>query len=103
MLGGTVARVRGTGGGRVVALVAHTDQIAVGITRFDDDGLLRVGPLGTWHATDAVGQRFSVRTGGGLIPAVGIRSGTGELTWDDVRLDLGVSSRAEASGARGCG
>lgn len=98
VLGGTVARIRGTGGGRVVALVAHTDQIALGITRIDDNGLLRVGPLGTWLATDAVGQRFAVRTGGGLIPAVGVRSGAGELTWDDVRLDLGVSSRAEASG-----
>jgi tetrahedral aminopeptidase len=96
VLGGTVARIRGTGSGRLVALVAHTDQIALGITRIDDNGLLRVGPLGDWLATNAVGQRFSVRTGTGFLPAIAVRTGAGDVTWDDVRLDLGVSTAAEA-------
>lgn len=96
VLGGTVARIRGTGSGRIVALVAHTDQIALGITRIDDNGLLRVGPLGDWLATNAVGQRFSVRTSTGFLPALAVRTGAGDVTWDEVRLDLGVSSAAEA-------
>lgn len=96
VLGGTVARIRGNGGGRVVALVAHTDQIALGITRVDLDGLLQVGPLGDWQAASAVGQRFSVRTRAGVVPALAVRRGTGELTWDHIRLDLGVSSSTEA-------
>lgn len=96
VLGGTVARIRGTSGGRVVALVAHTDQIGLGVTRIEDNGLLRVGPLGEWLAASAVGQRFSVRTGSGLVPGVAVRTGAGEPSWDDVRLDLGVSSQAEA-------
>ena len=94
ILGGTVARV--SGGTRTVALVAHTDQIAVGVTRIDDDGLLRVGALGTWKPTEAVGQRFSIKTRSGLVSAVGVRSGSGEPTWDDVRLDLGASMAAGA-------
>ena len=94
VLGATVARI--SGGDRTVALVAHTDQIALGITRFDDDGLLRVSVIGSWKPTDAIGQRFSIRTASGPVSAVGVRSGSGEPTWDDVRLDVGVSSAVEA-------
>jgi putative aminopeptidase FrvX len=92
-LGGTVARA---GGGRTVALVAHTDQVALGVTRIDDDGLLRVGPLGTWQPSAAIGQRFAIETGSGRVSAVGVRRGSGEPTWDDVRLDLGLSSATAA-------
>lgn len=97
VLGATVARVDGSAA-RTVALVAHTDQIALGITRIDDDGLLRVGPLGVWQPTAAVGQRFAIKARAGRVPAVGVRRGTGDITWDDVRLDVGVSSAAEARG-----
>lgn len=97
VLGATIARVRGTGPGRTLALVAHTDQIALGLTRLDDDGLVQVGALGTWKAEDLVGQRFSIRTATGLVPAVGVRRGTGEPGWEDVRLELGVRTRDEAA------
>ena len=96
VLGGTVARVRGTGSGRVVALVAHTDQVSVGVTRFDDDGRARVLPFGTWDAASAVGQRFSIMTSSGQVPAVGIRAGKGDVTWDDIRLDLGCETKEAA-------
>src|SRR3954469_11164119 len=97
VLGATVARVRGRGGGRTLALVAHTDQIGLGVTRIDDDGLVQVGPLGTWKAEDAVGHPFSLKTSSGFVPALGVRRGSGELSWDDVRLDLGALSREEVA------
>ncbi|MFN8224001.1 MAG: hypothetical protein U0R50_12235 [Gaiellales bacterium] len=95
VLGGTIARVRG--GSRTIALAAHTDQVAVGIMRIDEDGLLQISPLGVWKPSDAVGQPFAVKTRQGFVPAIGVRRGTGELTWEDVRLDVGVSTRAEAA------
>lgn len=96
VLGSTVARVRGSAGGRLLALFAHVDQIGVGVTHVTDDGLLRVRPLASWSAEDAVGQRFNVLVEDGVVGAVGTRLGEGDLTWADVRLDLGAASRDEA-------
>lgn len=95
VLGATTVRVRGRGSGRTIALVAHTDQIGVGVTRLDDDGLVQVSPLGSWKADDAVGQRFAIKTSSGLVPATGVRRGEGKVSWDDVRLDLGALTKAE--------
>lgn len=99
VLGSTVARVRGSAGKRVLALVAHVDQVGVGITRIDDDGLVRVGALGVWSAAEAIGRRFRVLGPAGEVPAVAVRVGTeGEPAWSDVRLDLGTGDAA-ATGA----
>lgn len=95
VLGSTVARVRGTGPGRLLALVAHVDQVGVGVTGVDEDGRARVGALGTWSAADAIGRRFRVLTGAGEVPAVAVRVGAeGDPTWGDVRLDLGTRDAA---------
>lgn len=95
VLGSTVARVRGTGHGRLLALVAHVDQVGVGVTAVDEDGRARVGALGSWSAADAVGRRFRVLSGTGEVPAIAVRVGTeGEPAWSDVRLDLGTGDAA---------
>jgi endoglucanase len=96
VLGSTVARVPGTDGGRVVALVAHVDQVGVAVSHLFADGLLGVTRLGNWEAGDAVGQRFEIMASGGPLPAVAVRVGEGEVTWEQLRLDLGASDREEA-------
>lgn len=98
VLGSTVARVAGTdGGGRLLALFAHVDQIGVSVTHVTDDGLLRVRPLATWSPRDAVGHRLRVLGRDGPVTAVARRVGEGDdPSWDDVRLDIGAATRDEA-------
>jgi endoglucanase len=96
VLGCTTARVRGTGGGRLLALFAHVDQVGMIVTRIDDDGFLAVGKLGNWDAASALGQRARVCTAAGEIAAVVTRVGEGAPTWDDLRLDVGAADRVEA-------
>ncbi len=96
VLGSTVARVRGSGGGRLLALFAHVDQIGAGVTHVTDDGLLRVRPLASWVASDAVGQRMTVIAREGAVPAVVTRAGEGDVTWADIRLDIGAATREQA-------
>ncbi len=98
VLGSTVARVRGTDGGRLLAVFAHVDQIGVGVTHVCEDGMLRVRPLASWRPEDAVGQRFRLLGQDGEVTAVGRRLGDGDVSWADVRLDVGASSRDEALG-----
>jgi endoglucanase len=89
--------VRGTGGGRLLALVAHVDQVGVAVTHVFDDGLVGVCKLANWEATAALGQRFTVLTGRGPVPAAAVRVGTGDPTWEQVRLDIGADSRESAA------
>ena len=42
-LGSSVARVRGTGDGPLLAIVGHIDEIGVHVSHIDDDGFLRFG------------------------------------------------------------
>jgi putative aminopeptidase FrvX len=97
VLGSTVARVRGTEGGRTLALIAHVDQVGIAITRFDDDGGARIAPLGSWAAKNAVGARFRVLTARGPIAGVAVRVGDeGDPTWAAMRLDLGAGDAVAA-------
>jgi putative aminopeptidase FrvX len=95
-LGSTVARVRGSVGGRLLAVFAHVDQIGVGVTHVTDDGLLRVRPLASWSAADAVGHRMTVVAREGAVPAVVTRAGERKATWADIRLDVGAATREQA-------
>ena len=76
VLGSTVARVRGRDGGRLLALVAHVDQVGVAVTHVFDDGLLGVCKLANWDAAAATGQRLAILTRDGVVPAVSVRAGT---------------------------
>lgn len=96
VLGSTIARIRGTGGGRVLAIVAHADQIGVCVTHVFDDGLLGVAKLANWEAANAVGQRFSILSADGVVPAVGVRVGEGTIAWEQLRLDIGARSGESA-------
>ena len=49
VLGSTVARVRGAGAGRLIALFAHADQIGLIVRGVGEDGLVTVARLGSWR------------------------------------------------------
>lgn len=96
VLGATVATVRGSAG-RLVALFAHADQVALTVRGAGDDGLLLVAKLATWLAVDAWRQRVRILTAQGEVRGVvvGERSDT-VPTWEALRIDIGATTREEA-------
>ena len=97
-LGSTVARVRGRGGRRLLALVAHADQVGLAVRRVRADGLLEAAKLGNWDAAAAVDQRVAVLAEGGSVPGVVLRAGGGEGAprWDELLVDVGAGDEREA-------
>jgi putative aminopeptidase FrvX len=69
-VGSTVARVKGTGDGRFVAVVGHIDEIGLIVHHIDDDGFLWFTGVGGWDPVILVGQRVEISTRDGRIPGV---------------------------------
>ena len=90
VLGSTIARVRGSGSGRLLALFAHADQIGMVIRSAGDDGLLTVAKLARWRPQDARGQRVRVTTSQGEVRGVVVSPHEGKVTWDALRIDIGA-------------
>jgi putative aminopeptidase FrvX len=105
VMGSSVARVGGTGGGPLAVCVGHIDEIGLMITHVTDDGFVRFRPVGGWHPEVLRAQRVEVLTRGGSIPAVVGKKWTrpprpGEepkrTELDDLFLDLGARDKEEA-------
>ncbi|MDX6651102.1 MAG: hypothetical protein QOJ97_3053 [Solirubrobacteraceae bacterium] len=69
-LGSSVARVVGTGGGPLLAVVGHIDEIGLIVTHISDEGFLYFIGVGGWDAQILVGQRVEVITREGPIPGL---------------------------------
>jgi endoglucanase len=69
-VGSTVARVKGTAGGPLTAVVGHIDEIGLIVHHVDDDGFLWFAGVGGWDPMILVGQRVEVLTREGRIPGV---------------------------------
>jgi endoglucanase len=106
MLGSSWVRVPGTGGGPLLAVVGHIDEIGVVVTHVGDDGLIAVRGLGGWDANVLLGQRLEILTRDGAVAAVAsvrrMKRKPGEdrkpIGFDDVYLDVGVKDGEEARG-----
>lgn len=70
VVGSSVARVRGTAGGPLTAVIGHIDEIGVIVTHIDDDGFLRFEGVGGWDPIILVGQRVTLTTKGGEVQGV---------------------------------
>jgi putative aminopeptidase FrvX len=69
-IGSTVARVKGTGDGPLVAVVGHIDEIGLIVHHIDDDGFLWFTGVGGWDPTILVGQRLEIATREGRVTGV---------------------------------
>jgi endoglucanase len=69
-VGSTVARVKGTGSGKFVAVVGHIDEIGLIVHHIDDDGFLWFTGVGGWDPVILVGQRVEIATRDGIVPGV---------------------------------
>ena len=97
VLGSTTAVVRGGGAGRLLAIVAHCDEVGAMVSLVDDDGLLALHGLGTWDARTLVDQRVEVKGRNGRVPGVvGSRKTGGKVSWGDLYVDIGAPGGAEA-------
>src|SRR5436190_7028177 len=74
VMGSSVALVEGRGGGPLVAVVGHIDEIGLIVTHIDDAGMLWFAGVGGWDPQILVGQRVQVETAGGRRPASWARS-----------------------------
>ncbi len=69
-VGSTVARVRGSGDGPLVAIAGHIDEIGLIVHHIDDEGFLWFTAVGGWDTVVLVGQRLDVITRDGVVPGV---------------------------------
>src|SRR4051794_30238889 len=70
VLGSSVAVVDGRGGGPLMSVVGHIDEIGLIVNHIDDEGMLWFGPVGGWDPQILVGQRVEVQAGDGPLPGV---------------------------------
>jgi putative aminopeptidase FrvX len=69
-VGSSVARVKGTADGPLLAVVGHIDEIGLIVHHIDDDGFLWFSGVGGWDPIILVGQRVEIATREGTIPGV---------------------------------
>ena len=69
-VGSTVARVKGTADGPLLAVIGHIDEIGLIVHHIDDDGFLWFSGIGGWDPMILVGQRVEVATRGGVVHGV---------------------------------
>jgi endoglucanase len=64
-VGSTVARVKGTADGPLLAVVGHIDEIGLIVHHIDDDGFLWFTGVGGWDPVILVEQRVDIATNDG--------------------------------------
>lgn len=103
-LGTSFARVRAGEGAITLAVMGHIDEIGVAITHIEDDGLLAFTTVGGIAPETLHGQRLTVLTRDGGIPAVLVRKRIApeqirdrpRLELADLHIDIGATSREDA-------
>jgi putative aminopeptidase FrvX len=105
VMGSSVARVGGTGGGPLAVCVGHIDEIGLMVTHVSDDGFVRFRPVGGWHPEVLRAQRVEIVTRDGVVPGVVGKKWTrppraGEerkpAELEDLFVDIGARDKDEA-------
>ncbi|MEN1681810.1 MAG: M42 family metallopeptidase [Planctomycetota bacterium] len=103
--GNVIACVNPTAELRVM-LAGHADQIGLIVTHIDDSGFLYTKPIGGWDPQQLIGQRMTIHTADGPVPAVIARKAIHLLDPDERKrvvkakelwLDIGAKDQAEAA------
>ena len=102
--GNVIAGVNSQGKVRVM-LAGHCDQIGLLVTQIDEIGFIRCQAIGGWDPVQLVGQKMSIWTTEGEVPAVISRKPIHLLSEEerkaavnlkDLWLDIGAKDQAEA-------
>jgi putative aminopeptidase FrvX len=104
-MGSSVARVRGSRGGPLLAVLGHIDEIGLIVTHVDEKGFLYFRGLGGWRGEVLRGQRVELITRDGRLPGVVAKKGGVRRRKDkddkpteieDLHIDIGARDRDEA-------
>jgi tetrahedral aminopeptidase len=104
---GNVIACKNPGAPVRVMLAGHCDQIGLLISHIDSDGFLYTQTIGGWDPQQLIGQRMTIWTDDGPIPAVIARKPIHLLTEEerkqvvktkDLWLDIGAKNKEEAQG-----
>ncbi len=96
-LGNLIALKRGTGAGRRVMLAAHMDEIGLVVSYVDEDGFLRVQPIGGVDLSTLVGGRVRFEDGTtGVIAPEQRAEYRKSPDLNKLYVDIGARSRDEA-------
>jgi putative aminopeptidase FrvX len=104
-LHGNVIAVKNPGATLRVMFAGHCDQIGMLISHYNDNGFLHAQTIGGWDAQQLIGQRMTIWTAKGPLPAVIARKPIHLLTdeerkqvvkLEDLWLDIGAKSKDEA-------
>jgi len=103
---GNVIVAKNPGAAQRVLLAGHCDQIGLVVTYIDDKGFLYTKPIGGWDPQQLIGQRMTVWTAGGPVPAVIARKPIHLLKeeernkvvkLEEMWLDIGARDKADAA------
>jgi tetrahedral aminopeptidase len=87
-----------SGGPEKIMVSAHMDEISVMITHLDDQGFLRIAPVGGISPRFLVGQRLRLSNGcSGTVYHEKLKDYK-ELDWPKLYLDLGLDNNESATG-----
>lgn len=90
-----------------VMFAGHCDQIGLLVTQIDDSGYLYTETIGGWDSQQLIGQRMTIWTSQGPVPAVIARKPIHMLNeqerknavkLEELWLDIGARDKAEAAG-----
>jgi endoglucanase len=104
-LHGNVIAAKNPGAKVRVMFAGHCDQIGMLVSHYNDNGFLHAQTIGGWDAQQLIGQRMTIWTAKGPLPAVISRKPIHLLTdeerkqvvkLEDLWLDIGAKTKDEA-------
>ena len=105
-LGSLIAKKVGKDGGPKIMITGHLDEVGFMVTQIDDKGFLRFQPVGGWWGQVMLAQRVTIVTRKGDVTGIigskpphvlSAEQRKKPVEIKDMFIDIGVSSREEAS------
>ena len=106
-LGSVIGVLHGSSDGPKIMLAAHMDQVGAIVQYITPEGMVKFQPIGSWVDQALANQRWTIVTSKGTVPAIsGLRSihitpredQSRVIPWNDLFLDVGAQSKADAEG-----